>query len=93
MLIECVRNIQNRSALDYCYLKGLQPTLVSYMADNHDIVTNYDYIMNLLHLLSTIDLPTSNRTPIDSPQLTYFLHCGDPDIEMEASSVLSHWSQ
>lgn len=62
------------------------------MADNHDIVTNYDYIMDLLHLLATIDLPTSNRAPMDSPQLTYFLHCGDPDIQTEASNVLSHWS-
>ena len=93
MLIECIRNISNRSALDYCYLKGLQPTLIRYMEDNHDIVTNYDYIMNLLHLLCTIELPNSNRIPLNSSQLTYFLHCGDPDIETEAHNVLEHWSR
>ena len=72
-------------------MKGLLHTLLRYLEENCDIVTNYDYIVSLLTLLSTIPLP-SDDSSIDSKQLSFYLHCGDPDIEDVAKKVVSHWS-
>ncbi|KAK8826981.1 hypothetical protein WA577_007483, partial [Blastocystis sp. JDR] len=90
LLIEVLKSVRSPIVLEYGYANGLVDVLKAYLEENCDIITNYDYILSLLSLLSTIPLPTP-RLSLASPVLTEYSRCGDPDIEDLAVSVEEHW--
>ena len=95
-----LKSVRRPIVLEYGYANGLVDVLKAYLEENCDIITNYDYILSLLSLLSTIPLPTP-RLSLASSVLTEYSRCGDPgssfalqccvDIEDLAVSVEEHW--
>ena len=74
-----LKGTRSGDVLDTCYKNGLLAVLLRYLEENCDIITNYDYILSLLSLLSSIPLP-SPPLSLSSTVLSEYTHCGDPGM-------------
>ena len=83
---------------EYLYSKGFISTLLRYLKENGDIVTDYEFVFTLLSLLKRIPTPTSlqlqsfpNNHEEIQVALSSLLHCGDFDLEELAAEILQRF--
>ena len=82
----------------YLYSNGLISTLLRYLKENGDIVTDYEFVFTLLSLLKRIPTPTSLQLQsFPNPHeeiriaLATLVHCGDYDLEELAAEILQRF--